>query len=170
MADPMETIEAKGPISIPVRKLVELVAESMYFQQRVKANSADEAMQFIHHPHLRASGLEEIKGPLVVISTKAFGLSRVDNKQLRPEGCMLDLTISDDVKYPDRSDWSQTDFENFVGQMLSEIASLQSEGTRLAIDSITQTIPASINRLPAGGPSQRNAYWITSFDIHWSKL
>lgn len=169
MADVNENIEALGPISVPVRKLVELVAESATFQTRVKADSVEEAMKFIHHPHLRANGFEEIKGPLAVVSSQPCTWERVDANQLRPTGVLV-LTLSNDDKYPEKSDWSQIDFENFCGQVIQDICELQGKNTRLTIDSIVQSIPASLSHPTAAGPDQRSAYWISTFEIHRSQL
>jgi hypothetical protein len=169
MADHTEIIAAAGPISIPVRKLVELVSQSTTFQTRCGVSSAAAAYEFIHHPELRANGLWEISGPLAVVGTVNFGISRVDNKLLRPSGCSLALLLTDDDKYPDRPDWSQIYFENFIGQVAAEIAALQGTGTNLPIDSIN--LMESKKTGPENQtPDQRNVYWLAFFEVNWSRL
>jgi hypothetical protein len=169
MSEATPSIAAAGPISIPVRKLVELLAESTFFQARVGASSKTDAYPYIHHPELHAKGLYEIKGPLAVVGTAGFSLSRVDNRLLRPSNCSLALVLSDDDRYPDSPERSQTDFENFVGQTLAEIAGLQGVDTRLPIDSIHLADSRKIG-VTAATPGQRNVYWMAMIEVHWSRL
>jgi len=169
MADEIQNVDASGPLSTPVRRLAELIAESPAFQQWTETNSQGEALARVHHPHLRNNtNLMDVKKPVAVVSTQSFGLARVTNRQLRPDGGVLRVILSDVDRYPTRSDWSQTYFENQVGQVLSEIAALQGDDERLAIDKITLVSPPMLSRPQVAG--QKQPYWVALVDVAWSRI
>ena len=169
MADAVEQIEALGPVSIPVRKLVELIAASPSFQARVKVTTATDAFGFIHHPELRVSSLDEITGPLAVVGTERFGLASVEPRFLRPSDCSLMMILSDDDRYPERADLSQIDFENFVGLVMADIALAQGEDTNLTIESM-ELIETCKSGPEVQGVDKRKAYWIAPIVVKWSRL
>jgi hypothetical protein len=168
MAEIVETVVSLGPISIPQRKLVELVAESTTFRDRVGAVDSDTAMPFIHTPYAAiVPSLDSIKKPCAVVCSSAWGLKRVNNTFLRPDGCVLTLTFAAEDRYPDNIAWSQTDFENFCGGVIADLAALQGVDDRLAIDSIRRSLESSTSDEPLvkGG-----WYWISVFEVFPSRL
>jgi hypothetical protein len=145
-----------------------MVAESDAFQARCNVTSADEAMARIHHPDYSGPALDEVAGVIAVVYSGPLILSRINNKDLRPDSPTLFLLVRDDDRYPNSREWSQIDFENFVGVMVAEIAAVQGQGTRLPIAAIRQVQPSQITPPRAGGPGKD--YWLTAFEVEWSRL
>lgn len=157
-----------GPLSLSVRKLVELVAESAAFQARCGVATQAAAYARIWHPDIEMQAMAHFTGPAAVVMTAAFGLARIDPYHLRPDGCQLGLLLTDDDQFPRDPLASQTDFENWIGQVVQQIAAIQGTGERLTIDRITMSVPPQHTHPADAGT--RKPYWMAVFDVHWSKL
>jgi len=148
---------------------VELVAASPTFQARVGAADAAGAMPFLCTPYAAiVPSLDGVKKPCAVVCSSAWGLKRINNTNLRPDGCVLTLTFADEDRYPDNIAWSQTDFENFCGGVIADLAAAQGDANgSLAIDSIRRSLESSTSDEPQvkGG-----WYWISVFEVFPSRL
>ena len=105
MAEHVETIIAEGPLSIPRRRLVELLADSPTFCTRVGAETAADALASIHHPCLPIDlTLDEAPRPLAVVFNKRFGMRRLSVNHFGLDGCSLGLLISDWDEHPEKAE------------------------------------------------------------------
>jgi hypothetical protein len=167
--DAVESIVAEGLLSLPVRRLAELVADSRSFRLAVGAATPADALKTrIHHPHVRMQ-LEDnqIALPLAVITRSRFRLRRVATYMMRPEDCALDLILRDWDQVPERTDHGQLRFDNWCGNVISEIAELQGRDGRMAIDSISAAEPSKVSSLKTLGDGQ--PFWSAAFEIVWSR-
>lgn len=163
MAEPLPSIEPRGPISRAVRALVDLLAETEAFQEWVGAASPQEACAHIYFPHVPHADDDLPARPFAVVTTKDFTLERDTTYGMRPAKPQLGLLLVADAAHPDRPDWSQTEFENFTGSILVELAELQGCDDRLAIQSIAPDGPSYMTDRKRETP-----VWFADYTVTWS--
>jgi len=165
---------AQGPISVPREKLVDLVAASAAFQARVDPAEPtdDKARERIHWPALENPdpALWPELRPFAVVMAKGLSFELAaggGQNYLRPTGTLTVLVVDTD-RQPASLKESQIDFENFVGQVMADVAAASAQGENLSITRITQTEPAMVTDLkdrPAAG-----LFWTAGFEITWGPV
>jgi hypothetical protein len=171
MSDEVPIIEPTGFNPLVKRKLAELVAETTAFQNRCEVASQAEAFSRIYWPFLRnADQFSDLDRPFALIESPARGAmiwKRLTGYDMRPEGSVC-LMLTDWDKYPQFPEVSNTDFENFTCGVIEEIAGLQAQNDRLAIEIITEIGPSQLTSPKAAG--QGKPYWSQMFDVKVSRL
>lgn len=171
MADVSEAVIPTSFLSWPVRGLVELIADCPAFQERVGAYDSYEALLArCFHPRLKAKdSFSELTRPAcVVYRLSGFGLSREsqDTMYIR-QGQTLGVNLTDWDRYPDREDWSQIDFDNFVGQLILEMGERQgqSRGEMVfpPIADISERLPTQLTD-PREAPADKR-FWVAFLRI-----
>ncbi|MBW3538773.1 MAG: hypothetical protein KY476_00735 [Planctomycetes bacterium] len=163
---------ASGPISKNLQKLVDLVAGSSSFQTRVGAADSTAAREFIHHPHLEVdeSTTFQVTRPLAVCESGRLRFKKFAGgalNHLQPAGSCY-LILQDKDRFPNDVQESQTDFENWVGAVIQDLAAQAGESDKLSIVEIDQEMEAAIThpRHVAAQPDS-TAYWTTVFRVDW---
>lgn len=162
------SVTATGAISVNLQKLVDLVAASTNFRSRIHANAGDaEAREHIHWPHADRS-LWELAQPLAVIESGGLDYSKLSGgalNWLKPH-VKLVLTLTDHDRYEDSTKDSQTDFENYIAAVLSDVIASSGSDDNLSVVSIRQTMVAARTH-PADVPSQPNgrAFWMAQWEL-----
>jgi len=163
MAEVIPAVTPTGPLPLQVRMLVDLIAASATFQARCDAANKAAAYRFIHYPYLRAGGLWEIHGPVAVVGSVNFGITRKAVDFFLVQNTSLGLVLSDDDRYPDDPQSSETDFENFSGGVLTDITAYDPAGG-LIIQSIN-LLESKKSGIENATPDQRNVYWQAIFEV-----
>lgn len=161
--------ELSGALAYPLRKLVELVAESATFQDWVGVTSQEEALSRVHHPYVPADGrVLTLPRPLAVVNlTNDFRYERVNAQHLRPQGS-FDLILQAEEKHPGDPDLDELEFLNQVGGVLADLCALQGQDDRLAIGSIRTLVPPDPPE-----PEDRSAgraWWTAIYRVEMSRL
>jgi hypothetical protein len=137
MAEIVETLESTGVVGFPVRALVEMLAETASFQQRCGANSPAEAMKSIYRPHGVFTREVQPTGPMAVVWPKGLSMDQASGPGLRLKQANLCILLHDiDEKYAAQPEWSEADFTNWAGAVLSDLADLSGVDDRLVIQEI----------------------------------
>jgi hypothetical protein len=169
MAENVESIVAEGPLSIPRRRLVELLADSPTFCARVAAVTSETPIARIHHPCLPIDlTIDDAPRPLAVVFNKRFGMRRLSVNHFGLDGCTLGLLVSDWDEHPKAQSWGQTVFENFLGMIIKDLADLQGRDGRLCIDTLTMDLPAQRSHPRSDG--QGKPYWDAIVEIAVSRV
>lgn len=171
MADITQAVIPNSFLSWPVRGLVEMIADCPAFQERVGAYDGMEALkQRVFHPRLKAKDqfASIIRPAAVVWRLNGFGLIRQSQDTMYVKrGQSLGVTITDWDRYPDREDWSQIDFDNFVGQLIEQMAERQgkSRGEEVfpPIQEISERMPTQLTDPREASPDKR--YWIAMLRV-----
>lgn len=179
----MPTPTATGAISVPKRKLAEVLAEAETWQLWCElaypdAAAADKLIdgiggtKRIFYPTADSRDLGTLydRMPLAVIGngqqwqmpTVAGGAGNY----MRPAG-QLALIIADRDRYPDSLEASQRDFENRLGDLMDDLAALSGRSDRLAMDLIEQFIPPSLPPEEETDANPGRVWWAAGYLIDW---
>jgi hypothetical protein len=174
---------ATGPISVPKRKLCEMLAEAETWQTWCglaypDAAAADKLIdgiggtKRIYFPTADANDLGELydRMPLAVVGngtswtmpTKAGGAGNY----MRPNG-QLSLIVADIDRYPDNLESSQREFENRLGDLMEDLRNLSGRSDRLAMDLIAQQIAPSLPPEDEQNARPDRTWWAAMYLIDW---
>jgi hypothetical protein len=166
VAERIESVAAVGWLSGPVRRLAEMVADCPTFQTSVGATNRGDAMDRVHHPHLRDRiAPDEIRLPLAVIGVSNFSLVPKAGGLFAPDACTLELMLRDWDACPERSDYAHIIFANWVGTIAGELCDIHRADPRLGMRRIAMPFGAQTISRPEVG--QGRPYWWAALQITW---
>ncbi|MGE0605548.1 MAG: hypothetical protein AB7O62_00375 [Pirellulales bacterium] len=173
-------ITAEGPISLPLYKLAELLAETQECQEWCgltypDASAATTLIDDANTKHIwMPCTSEEITRLIDRMPVFAVGQSSPWNLQsrsagasnwLRPAGA-AELLIADIDRYPNDQEASGREFQNRVGRLLSQMGQLSGQGERLDFQSIDQVLaPIVCDQEEEASAGAR--WWIALYTIGW---
>jgi hypothetical protein len=169
MSEITETIVATSRLSGSVRRVAEMLAASPTMQDR--ACDPDQVTTLdkrIWYPSLRSPDYNFPRPAAVVSRGGGFGWERdADGEMLPKPGAWLRLVLTDWDRHPTREDLSWTDFENFCGGVVFDLARLSGQENGdynfPEFEDLSELGPSAITDLRECGSDRR--YWIASYRL-----